>query len=166
MENQSLNTFFYGADTVFWSCVNLFINDIHDSKTSDGFFYKTRPIQKVSIAGIIISLAIQSNKFTVQIGDGSGVINCVYWYSDEEKKNNPVDFGLGDLISIQGRITEYRDEIQITIKSGKNTVKFKKDDLKSSSFSSCIKRKVKKWKFDSKCNGITFQKTYILRTTN
>jgi len=57
-------------------------------------------------------------------------------------------------------------KLQITIKSGKNTVKFKKDDLKSSSFSSCIKRKVKKWKFDSKCNGITFQKTYILRTTN
>lgn len=57
-------------------------------------------------------------------------------------------------------------KLRITIKSGKNKVSFAKDDLKSKSFSDCIKRKVKKWKFDSKCNGITFQKTYILKTTN
>ena len=82
-----------------------------------------------------------------------------------KKKQGNINFcydrAVKDDDSLAGNI-----KLRITIKSGKNKVSFAKDDLKSKSFSSCIKRKVKKWKFDSKCNGITFQKTYILKTTN
>ena len=82
-----------------------------------------------------------------------------------KKKQGNINFcydrAVKDDDSLAGNI-----KLRITIKSGTNKVSFAKDDLKSKSFSSCIKRKVKKWKFDSKCNGITFQKTYILKTTN
>ena len=82
-----------------------------------------------------------------------------------KKKQGNINFcydrAVKDDDSLAGNI-----KLRITIKSSKNKVSFAKDDLKSKSFSDCIKRKVKKWKFDSKCNGITFQKTYILKTTN
>jgi hypothetical protein len=109
------NPFFLGADTIFWASVHLFISDIKTSKTSMGFFYKTHPIQKVTIAGIVTSISIQASKFILEIDDGSDFINCLYWYSDSEKKTCPFKFQLGDLISLQGRISDFRDEIQIII---------------------------------------------------
>jgi hypothetical protein len=66
-----------------------------------------------------------------------------------------------DDASLAGKI-----KLSITIKSGGNKVSFAKDDIKSKDLTSCIKRKVKKWKFPPKCDTITFQKTYILKTDN
>ena len=61
--------------------------------------------------------------------------------------------------SLSGKI-----KVSIKIKNGKHSVKFPKDDMKSKQLNDCIKRKIKKWKFPPKCEGVTFQKTYILKT--
>jgi hypothetical protein len=82
-----------------------------------------------------------------------------------KKKQGNINFCYDRVVkddaSLAGKI-----KLSITIKSGGNKVSFAKDDIKSKDLTSCIKRKVKKWKFPPKCDTITFQKTYILKTDN
>ena len=76
-----------------------------------------------------------------------GNINFCY---DRVVQDNP---------SLAGKI-----KLGITIQSGgKNKVNFVQDEIQNATFTDCIKRKVKKWKFDSKCDNITFQKSYVLK---
>ena len=64
-----------------------------------------------------------------------------------------------DKPSLAGRI-----KLGITIKGGgQNDVSFEQDEINDAAFTDCIIRKVKKWKFDSKCDNITFQKSYVLK---
>jgi len=76
-----------------------------------------------------------------------GNINFCY---DQAVANDP---------SLAGKI-----KIKVVIKKSGHKISFASGSLKSKKLESCIKRKVKKWKFPSNCEGVPFQKTYILKT--
>ena len=91
--------------------------------------------------------SVRDDGVDARINDNNGDASAG---DDREVKKNP---------SLAGRIM-----INLTINSGKNKVKFPTDTLKSENLKKCIKRKVKKWKFPSKCKGVMVSKTYVLST--
>ena len=76
-----------------------------------------------------------------------GNINFCY---DQSVANDP---------SLQGKI-----KVKVVIKKSGHKISFASGSLKNKKLEGCIKRKIKKWKFPSKCEGVPFQKTYILKT--
>ena len=76
-----------------------------------------------------------------------GNINFCY---DQAVANDP---------SLSGKI-----KIKVVIKKSGHKISFASGSLKSKKLENCIKRKVKKWTFPSNCEGVPFQKTYILKT--
>ncbi|KAI8896133.1 hypothetical protein BC833DRAFT_117329 [Globomyces pollinis-pini] len=116
--NQSLESFYYGLDSLYWVSVQMFISDIEYKSESGVFWYLTHPIQMVNLTGIAVSLSINSANFSIQLDDGTGIIDCVLWYTDQMKVlQNPCDIKLGDLVSLNGRLSYFRDLKQVVINS-------------------------------------------------
>lgn len=49
------------------------------------------------------------------VDDGRGVISCVQWRNHEDSDEGLYVPALGELVSVQGRISEYRGQRQIKI---------------------------------------------------
>jgi hypothetical protein len=58
---------------------------------------------------------------------------------------------------LEGKIT-----IQINIHQTQNSIWVKNDTLKDKGLRSCIKNKIRRWKFGSECHGTSFRKSYSL----
>jgi aspartyl/asparaginyl-tRNA synthetase len=84
------------------------------AETSGVFLFKylSRPISKVEIVGIVMSLQTSFKKSIYHVDDGTGVIRCIK-YMNDEKINTNFALQLGDLVSVKGTLclaeTNYED---------------------------------------------------------
>ena len=61
------------------------------------------------------SWAGPGNTHTHQVDDGSGVIPCCQWRKEEDSEEGLVIPQLGQLVSVYGRVSEYREERQVKV---------------------------------------------------
>ncbi|KAJ3320793.1 hypothetical protein HDV06_004804 [Boothiomyces sp. JEL0866] len=99
--------FYSGVSTVFYVPVITFISNI---RFQDGFFIAEQPITRAQITGMITSVAKSSNRTVIGVDDGTGIMTCVYWLNNDD----PI-FKLGDIIQVAGKLTFFRDQMQINI---------------------------------------------------
>ena len=51
----------------------------------------------------------------VSVDDGSGVLNCAQWRRSEDKSDGLFIPNIGQLVSVFGRVEEYRGEKQMRV---------------------------------------------------
>jgi hypothetical protein len=93
----------------------LFIDQIQKLKTSQDSLYHfhTVPCQNVHICGMIVGLNSNSTKVCLDVDDGTGSVACIIW----NPKPDVFQLRLGDIISINGRISEFESKLCIYVKS-------------------------------------------------
>ncbi|KAK3752060.1 hypothetical protein QZH41_009162, partial [Actinostola sp. cb2023] len=77
-------------------------------------FYKSRGhiMSKVAVQGILVSVDEREKLVIYKVDDGTGIIACCCW------RNTIKDsFTLGQSVTVQGKITEYRNQRQLTVNS-------------------------------------------------
>ncbi|KAJ3163606.1 CST complex subunit STN1 [Geranomyces michiganensis] len=109
-----------GLDPLFWTCCKLAIADIlslrlHPS-IPDVYLLRSHPVRKVELTGIVVAKEESSSLINYSVSDGTGTMPCVYWFPSEERfvfarKTLP----LGQLVSVSGRISEFRSNRQVTV---------------------------------------------------
>ncbi|KAJ2722190.1 hypothetical protein GGI07_003467 [Coemansia sp. Benny D115] len=116
---------------MFWTPVKLFIGDLFvaiDSGLSLGspvfFIGNEHVIRSVEVIGVVVSVDERSFKMSVYRGkyldDGTGTISCVQFTTAEEQSNFGVrqqSLDLGMTVCIQGRLSMYREERQVVVRS-------------------------------------------------
>ncbi|KAJ2741741.1 hypothetical protein GGI20_004976 [Coemansia sp. BCRC 34301] len=117
----------WGFDPLFWVSAKLFIGDLLLAIPSDiaslYFIGNQRVIRSVAVVGIVISVNTRSLKLTVyHIDDGTGVIPCAEFTTPEEQSDPETRYShpLGETVAIEGRLSDFRDERQIVIRSIKS----------------------------------------------
>lgn len=121
MSGQELPIGYWGLDSVFWSYVRLFISDIrglseYESLPETIFCLNgIHPIHRVCIVGVAVDVRVYATNTTLWIDDGTGIISSTLWHNDEE----PTDHQnrLGQLLLVTGKLSKFRGDRQIQIKS-------------------------------------------------
>ncbi|KAJ3312253.1 hypothetical protein HDV04_003296 [Boothiomyces sp. JEL0838] len=83
-----------------------------DIELSNSFYIGSQPITRAQVTGMITAVSKASNRTSIGVDDGTGVITCVYWLNNDD----PI-FKLGDVIQIIGKLTIFREQIQLTIEN-------------------------------------------------
>lgn len=84
----------WGLDPVFSAFARLYVRDIlqmtESTQVPGIYFYNLHPIYKVDVLGIVVSKRERDDFFCYGVDDGTGVINCLCWKSDQLKEEeNP-----------------------------------------------------------------------------
>eukprot|EP00062_Callorhinchus_milii_P025044 gi/632985596/ref/XP_007909771.1/ PREDICTED: CST complex subunit STN1 [Callorhinchus milii] len=134
----------WGLDPVFAAFAKLYIRDIlalREAPEIPGvFFYRSRPISKVDVLGIVVQKQEKERFYRYGVDDGTGVITCVCWKQGQvlaatepggcshshsgggleaglrrlrHRAEQDSHLELGDVISARGRIKVFRDEREI-----------------------------------------------------
>ncbi|XP_060698150.1 CST complex subunit STN1 isoform X2 [Hemiscyllium ocellatum] len=86
-----LPSMFWGLDPIHGVFAKLYIKDILELKKScpipGVFFYKTHPITKVDILGIIVQKREREKSVSFGVDDGTGVISCLCWKKQRALEN-------------------------------------------------------------------------------
>jgi hypothetical protein len=129
------------SDIVSKTHFKLFIADViklKPSLNSTGYRFHNHTITNVEILGYIVGKYVHYNRtsytstqffqythiFTSShaVDDGSGVLTCNLWKNEYTSHLNGVDFELGTLVSIHGKLVCFRDEMKISITHISNTL--------------------------------------------
>ncbi|KAJ2480157.1 hypothetical protein IWW56_002641 [Coemansia sp. RSA 2131] len=120
----------WGLDPLFWTPAKLFVGDLHAALPSDSasvFFIGTHVVRTVQAVGIVVSVDTRSPKLTVYNGkhyskldDGTGVIPCAQFVAPDEVAAMCQPFDLGSTVSVEGRLSTFRDVRQVVIRSIKH----------------------------------------------
>jgi len=79
-------------------------------------YNKTHPVIRVEILGHIVSLDVKEKLTTYGVDDGSGTIPCCRWHSSDHSSDSAVGkFSLGQLVTVQGKISVFREQRQLTV---------------------------------------------------
>ncbi|XP_060698149.1 CST complex subunit STN1 isoform X1 [Hemiscyllium ocellatum] len=136
-----LPSMFWGLDPIHGVFAKLYIKDILELKKScpipGVFFYKTHPITKVDILGIIVQKREREKSVSFGVDDGTGVISCLCWKKQRALENiKPASFSfglnlleqlnkitqleqqnsqleLGDIVHVRGWLKDYREQREI-----------------------------------------------------
>jgi len=111
----------WGLDALFWSHMKLFVKQIQylqevpDHKGVYSYANK-HPVTRVEIVGYIVSIDVKEKLTTYGVDDGSGMIPCCRWrQSDESVDNGQEQLNLGQLVTVQGKISVFREQRQLTV---------------------------------------------------
>ncbi|XP_065920485.1 CST complex subunit STN1-like [Dysidea avara] len=107
---------YWGLDPVYFACVKLTIADVlnlREHPLSKGTYcIHNHPISKVCVMGDVVLIDRRHNFIGYGVDDSSGVIQCYQWCDEEQ---HSLEFSLGQLVMVIGRITVFRDERQIQV---------------------------------------------------
>lgn len=102
---------------------------------SEPFWRKGRPVRNVEMVGVVVSRERKDKFLKFELDDGSGCVPCILWlnhmtnryYSKTDKLQmesmaamalkQAEQVQLGKLVRVQGRITIYNQQLQITVSS-------------------------------------------------
>lgn len=111
----------WGLDALFWSHMKLFVKEIQylqevpDHKGVYSYANK-HPVTRVEIVGYIVSIDVKEKLTTYGVDDGSGTIPCCRWRQSEESVDNGQEqLNLGQLVTVQGKISVFREQRQLTV---------------------------------------------------
>lgn len=72
------------------------------------------PVVRVEISGYIVSIDSREKLTTYGVDDGSGTISCCKWHS-QDLSTGQESYDLGQLVTVQGKISVFREQRQLTI---------------------------------------------------
>ncbi|KAJ3271609.1 hypothetical protein HDV01_006479 [Terramyces sp. JEL0728] len=104
--------FYSGVSTLFFIPVITLISNVKFNK--GGFYLMQQPITRAQITGMITAVTKSSNRTVIGVDDGTGTMICVYWLNNDDPT-----FKLGDMIQVIGKLTYFREQIQISIENYK-----------------------------------------------
>ncbi|KAJ3066090.1 hypothetical protein HDU98_010598, partial [Podochytrium sp. JEL0797] len=87
------------------------------SNVSDHFCLNDIPLRSVRLCAAIVSKDERRNLVSYTVDDGSGgdgIVTAIVFDSDDPTKKKP-RFRLGDIVSFTGRISQFKNEKQITV---------------------------------------------------
>mgnify|MGYP002803539409 FL=1 len=117
MEN-ALPVKFWGLDPLYWANVKLFIRDVFKLKNYPGFkgvyAISNHPIVHVLVVGYIVMVGKREKLTNYLVDDGTGRISCCVW-RDQNRETDLVEATFGDLVTMMGKISTFREERQITV---------------------------------------------------
>ncbi|XP_062503326.1 CST complex subunit STN1-like [Corticium candelabrum] len=111
----------WGLDSLYWTHVQLNIVDVLELPEFPGqsdlgyYCLGNHPISRVEVMGDVVRLHGKSRNVVFEVDDGTGVISCCLWRHEKDSDDDVPKFGLGQLVTVQGRITLYRGSRQITV---------------------------------------------------
>lgn len=110
---------FWGLDPVFSARVKLNIADVmalqpHPT-VPEVYCISNHPVLSVHIMGDVVSIQKKSKMAKYEVDDGSGVISCTHWYLEQDSEEGLFIPTLGQLVSVWGKLSEYRNEKQLTV---------------------------------------------------
>ncbi|KAH9289709.1 hypothetical protein KI387_033826, partial [Taxus chinensis] len=101
----------------------------------DNFWRKGRPVRKVEIVGVVVIRERKDKFLKFDVDDGTACVPCILWlnhlttkfYSKVQKPQlecfaamalaQAEETQLGRLVRVQGRVTVYNRQLQVTVKS-------------------------------------------------
>ncbi|KAJ3168557.1 CST complex subunit STN1 [Geranomyces variabilis] len=109
-----------GVDPLFWTCCRLAVAEILRLRLHpaipDIYLLRSHPVRKVELTGIVVAKEESSLMISYAVNDGTGTISCVYWFPSEERfVATRQTMPLGQLVSVSGRVTEFRAKRQVTV---------------------------------------------------
>ncbi|KAI9332454.1 hypothetical protein DFJ73DRAFT_61858 [Zopfochytrium polystomum] len=109
-----------GLDFTYNVAVKLTVADVyaltHHPEVPDIYLFRNRPVRKVEICGIVIGKDERENNIIYSVDDGTGVASCVYWFpADVRQRTIRKTVPLGSLLLVNGRVSEFRGQTQITV---------------------------------------------------
>ncbi|KAJ2033887.1 hypothetical protein GGI03_004350 [Coemansia sp. RSA 2337] len=117
----------WGLDPLFWVSAKLFIGDLHlaipSDLTSVYFIGNQHIVRSVEIVGVVVSVSTRSLKLTEYlVDDGTGIILCAEFTTPEEQSDPETRYShpLGETVLIEGRLSDFRNERQVIIRSIKS----------------------------------------------
>uniref|UniRef100_A0A672H8N2 CST complex subunit STN1 n=1 Tax=Salarias fasciatus TaxID=181472 RepID=A0A672H8N2_SALFA len=83
----------WGLDPLFSAFVRLYVRDIlqmaESTQVPGIYFYNLHPVYKVDVLGTVVYKRERDDFFCYGVDDGTAVINCLCWKSDELKTEDP-----------------------------------------------------------------------------
>ncbi|XP_028409616.1 CST complex subunit STN1-like [Dendronephthya gigantea] len=114
MEN-ALPVKFWGLDPLYWTHVKLFARDVLKLKEYPGFTgvyaISNHPIVHALVVGYIVKVDKREKLTNYGVDDGTGFLPCCMWHD----QSNGIEADFGDLVTVMGRISTFREERQITL---------------------------------------------------
>eukprot|EP00158_Paraphelidium_tribonemae_P003547 Partr_v1_DN26218_c0_g1_i1_m48197 len=130
----------WGLDGSFWLQSRLFISDIRLLQNSDSslagddaafqcaiYFYNSHPIRTVLVVGVVVGVTMRASHMVLMIDDCTATIEVSLFFASSEPSMSrklkqfagmsPASAKaelMGKLISVVGRISEFRNERQLT----------------------------------------------------
>jgi len=110
----------WGLDPIYWCNIKLFVSQIKQiqpySDLKDSYHFLGHPIKHVEIVGYLVHHRPRRKLFSYTVDDGSGLISCQLWCNPHtDNWHSGQTFKIGDLLRIRGRLTSYRNQIEIQI---------------------------------------------------
>ncbi|CAH3188410.1 unnamed protein product [Porites evermanni] len=116
---------FWGLDPLFWTHIKMFVKDVyelHECADYRGVFCyaNNHPVIRVEVLGHIVSIDEKEKLTSYGVDDGSGTILCCKWHpaaSDLKStcSGNRELYNLGQLVTVQGKISTFREQRQLTV---------------------------------------------------
>ncbi|KAJ3023404.1 CST complex subunit STN1 [Thoreauomyces humboldtii] len=122
MSQLATDSSILGLDQLFWVHCRLSCRDVlalvpHPT-IQDVYFHGAHPVRKVEITGIVVGKEESSALISYSVDDGTAVLPCVSWFSQQEKFQAHRDtIPLGYLVKVTGRIADFRSKRQLTVNS-------------------------------------------------
>jgi hypothetical protein len=110
----------WGVDKLYWTHVQLNIVDVlelpeYPGQSGSGCYsLGNHPICRVEVMGDIVRLHGKSRNVVFDVDDGTGVISCCLWRPGKDSDDGVPNLELGQLVTVQGRVTLYLGARQIT----------------------------------------------------
>ena len=121
MANEQAEVSEWGLDPLFWSCArlaNVEVLSLLEHPTQPGcYLLHDRPVLRAHVQGDIVSVRERQKNVTFGVDDGSAVLACVLWLNEDDADVKLDSLQLGQLVSVRGKITVFRDERQLTVTS-------------------------------------------------
>ncbi|KAJ1912329.1 hypothetical protein H4219_005643 [Mycoemilia scoparia] len=130
----------WGLDPMFWTAAKLFVADILKSRPAHlpevYFVGEYKVVRQVEIVGVVVGVTNSAKFNSFLVDDGTGVIPCIQWhprnFGDSSEKtagaalpgyyggnpeSNAPAISLGSLVCVVGKMSEFRNQLQIKAKS-------------------------------------------------
>ncbi|XP_068681412.1 CST complex subunit STN1-like [Montipora foliosa] len=111
----------WGLNALFWSHLKLFVKEIQNLPEFPDhkgvYYYATKhPVTRVEIVGYIVSIDAKEKLTIYGVDDGSGTLQCCRWHQPDGSMDNEREvLNLGQLVTVQGKISVYREQQQLTV---------------------------------------------------
>nr|XP_058952214.1 CST complex subunit STN1-like isoform X1 [Pocillopora verrucosa] len=118
-DSSSLPARFWGLNPLFWTHIKLFVKEVQSLKEYTGYkgmyrYPNNYPVVRVEVSGYIVSIDSREKLTTYGVDDGSGTISCCKWHS-QDLSTGQESYDLGQLVTVQGKISVFREQRQLTI---------------------------------------------------
>lgn len=111
---------YWGLNPLFWSHMKMFVKEVQSLEEYSDYkgvycYSKNHPVVRVEILGYIVSVDVREKLTSYGVDDGSGTIACCCWHSSDPNEDRRESYNLGQLVTVQGKISVFREQRQLTV---------------------------------------------------